>query len=491
MGKKTRTSRIDILRLLFYTVQRLWLIVLCAEIGFGVLYYYSTRMLTETYTASGTMYVNNGNPNLSEYQYTSSGDLSSAVQLIKTYLVVVKSDKVMANIVEQLAEDYPDVTAAYVSSTLSMASVSETGVVSVRSKAYDPKLAKDIVNVVMDVAPEEIIRVVGAGNIEIIDYATVPVFPDSRNGINIGLEGALAGVLFAFGLIFLFFILDQKVTSEKDLTDNYTPPILASIQRLEKNDANAKNFILSNESPMGIVENYAKLRMNLLFTLVDKESKTVTITSSVSGEGKSTISSNLAISCATAGKKVLLIDGDLRRAILKELFEINRHSKGLSDLLVGGCGFEEVVKKNIIDSLDLLPAGHFPPNPAELLGSDSMIQLLKELELIYDLIIIDMPPISVVSDPLVLSNIVAGCLFIVRQNFSDKREIRRSLESAELTGMKVLGFVLYGEKITHGSYHYRRYYRNYYHMYDYRKKPDTVMPESENASSIDNSNNIN
>ena len=116
-----RVVKIDLAKLITFVLKRCWLIVLCAELGFGAMYIYTTRFLPDTYTASGTMYVNNGNPNMEQYQYTNSNDLDSAVQLIDTYLIVVKSEKVMSAVVERLSDQYPGITAADVSKTLSMA----------------------------------------------------------------------------------------------------------------------------------------------------------------------------------------------------------------------------------------------------------------------------------------------------------------------------------------------------------------------------------
>lgn len=471
-----RVNKIDLVKLMALIVRYLWLVIICAELGFGAAYLNTAYRMPDTYTASGTMYVNNGNPNMETYQYTNTSDLNTARQLIDTYLIVVKSDKVMATVVEELSKTYPDITSSQVSGSLSMASVSETGVAAVRSRTGNPQLSADIVNTVLEVAPEEIIRVVNAGNIEIIDYATVPVIPDSRNSLKRGMRGAMYGAILALAILTLLFLLNRRVTSANDLTENYTPPVLASIQRLkrENGDVEPSSFILTNKSPMEIIENYAKLRMNLLYTLVGKKSKSVVITSSISGEGKSTIACNLAISCAMGGKKVLLIDGDLRRACQKDIFGFDKHSKGLSDSLIGTCKWQDAVLHNIRETLDLLPAGHFPPNPAELLESDVMIKLLGEIEEAYDLVLIDMPPINVVADPLVLSTNVAGCMFVVRQNFSDHRDIRNALVSAEMTGMDVLGFVFYGEDIRQGGYYSRRYYKSYYNKYDYRQRPEVL-----------------
>ena len=124
-----------------------------------------------------------------------------------------------------------------------------------------------------------------------------------------------------------------------------------------------------------------------------------------------------------------------------------------------------------------MPAGHFPPNPAELLASDEMRSLLKELEQEYDLVLLDMPPVNIVADPLVLSEHVAGCLFVTRQNFSDHRDIKKALIEAEMTGMNVLGFIFYGENINQGGYYSRRYYRSYYNKYDYRRRTQEARDE--------------
>lgn len=473
-----RTVRIDLVKLIIFMLKRFWLIIVCAVVGFSAMYLYTSRMLPDTFTATGTMYVNNGNPSIEQYQYTSSSDLDSAVKLIDTYMVVVKSEKVMKGVTERLSEDYPNITAGMIAGTLSMSSVSKTGVVAVKSTTGNGEMSKDIVNAVLELAPEEIIRVVGAGNIEIIDYAKVPVFPDGRGAYRKGILGAMAGILIAGSILLVLFLLNQKISDTKDISDSYTPPILASIQRIKKTDDNRGNFMLTNQSSMEIIENYAKLRMNLLYTLVGKESKSVIVTSAISGEGKSTIASNLAISCSMGGKKVLLVDGDMRRASQKEVFKLDEHAEGLSNILVGKCNWKSVIKQSIRESLDLLPAGDFPPNPAELLGSDKMVQLLHELEKEYDLIMFDMPPINVVADPLVLSTHVAGCLFIVRQNYSDHRDVRKALISSEMTGMDVLGFVFYGEELNQGSYYRRKYYKNYYSKYDYRKNASAAQENS-------------
>ena len=486
-----KASSIDLIKLLIYVLKRAWLVVLCAEVGFGAVYMYYAHRTADTYTAQGTMYVNNANPNL-QNQYTNTNDLDSAVRLINTYLVVVKSDKVMESVANKLAADYPMLTAKQSAGSLSMRSVSETGVAAVRSTTGNAQMSADIVNAVLEIAPEEIIRVVNAGNIEIIDYASVPAIPDGRNTMQKGMLGGIFGAGLSMVLLFLIYLFNRRITSADELMENYTPPVLASILRVKKEQGEEEpsDFILTNQSSMEVIENYAKLRMNLLYTLVGKKSKTVVITSSISGEGKSTISSNLAISCSMSGKRVLLVDGDLRRACLRDFLDYDRHAKGLTEALAGDCRWQEAVLHAVRETVDVLPAGHLPPNPAELLESDVMIDLISEFEEVYDLVLIDMPPINIVADPLVVSAHVAGCLFVVRQNYSDHRDIRSALVAAEMTGMEVLGFVFYGENVNQGGYYNRRYYKSYYHKYDYRRNPVGVTGIPKASRNKDENGNV-
>ena len=174
-----RKLNIDLPKLGIFLLKWVWLIILCAAVGFGYMYRRASRG-ANTFTASGTMYVYNANPNLVNYGYTNASDLNSAVQLVDTYAQVVKSNRVLQAVAERMITDYPGIQAGMIGGSLSMASVSETGVVRVSSRTANAQLSADIVNTVLDVAPSEIKRVVGAGDIQIMDYASVPRKPDDR-----------------------------------------------------------------------------------------------------------------------------------------------------------------------------------------------------------------------------------------------------------------------------------------------------------------------
>ena len=481
---KQRTT-IDLAKLAVYILKRCWLIIICAAIGFSVMYYRASKA-PDTYTASGTMFVTNSNPNLVNYGYTSTSDISSAVQLVNIYSEVVKSETVMQRVLEYaietkdekgtekdvlLSQKYPGITTDYVRSVISMNSVHETPMVRVACTTQNPVLSADICNSVLQVAPAAIKDVVTAGEAKAQDYATVPMFANARSDRKSGLIGALAGAVVAGALLIIFFLMNRKVEKPGEITDNYTPSILSYIRRSKGSEKDAGAFLLNDKSDMDLVESYAKLRMNLLYTMSEKMHRTVLVTSAISGEGKSTIAANLAVSMAMSGKRILLVDADMRRACMSEIFYYDPNSPGLADILTEGTTAKQAILSSVWDNLDILPAGSVPPNPCELLESPSMQALLQDLEEQYDLVLIDVPPINIVSDPLALSGQCAGALFVVRQNFSDHREIRRALVAAEMTGLEILGFVFYGENIHQGRYYSKRSQRGYeyYNKYDTRR----------------------
>ncbi len=462
---RNSVQKIDVKKMALFLLKYIWIIIICAGIGFAGLYYYTRDYQKDTYTAYATMYVINANPNLVNYQYANANDLSSAVQLLDTYMVVVRSNKVMDVVAERLSKDYPGIYAGYISSTLSMGSVADTGVLRITSTTLNAQLSADICNAVVDVAPAEIIRVVNAGNIEVIDYAETPDFPDSRSPQKRGIFGALVGATASALLLVLIFLLNHKVTDMDSITENYTPPVLAGIPLQKTKVKSSSALLLNNSSSMELIESYAKLRMNLLYTLVERKNKIVVITSAVSGEGKTTIASNLAVSCAMSGKKTLLIDADMRRACQQDNFEYDKDNPGLSEVLIGSVHWWDAVLSTERENLFILPAGHLPPNPAELLSLDNAKSLFEQIQQDFDIVIMDMPPINIVADPLAVSSYVAGCLIIARQGYSDHRAIRKALLSAEMTGMNVLGFVYNGSNVNLDSYYNRKYYKKkyYYH----------------------------
>lgn len=205
-------------------------------------------------------------------------------------------------------------------------------------------------------------------------------------------------------------------------------------------------------------EAYKLLRTNLEFSLPDEAGcKVIGITSALRGEGKSTTSVNLAYSIAETGKKVLLMEGDLRLPTLAKRLGINAQP-GLSNLLAGQCSGGQILQSSRLQpNMWVCTAGSVPPNPAELLGSEQMAITVKTLSGLFDAIVIDLPPITVVSDAVIVSRLVSGMVVVVRQDFCDRESLDSLVRQLRFAGSKILGFVMAGsDNRKRGRRHYGR-----------------------------------
>ena len=203
----------------------------------------------------------------------------------------------------------------------------------------------------------------------------------------------------------------------------------------------ARRKILTQNSTFAAQEAYRSLRTNVRFALQGKGCKKICITSGTAGEGKSITLLNFAISVGEAGQKVLLIDADLRRPALARLM-VEKAAPGLSNVLADLVPAEEAIRKNVYQNVDIMFSGDIPPNPSELLGGDTMRNLVETMKDRYDYILIDTPPVNVVSDACIVANLLDGVLLLARQNSSKKDDLRRAVSRLQMTGAKILGFVL-------------------------------------------------
>lgn len=200
-----------------------------------------------------------------------------------------------------------------------------------------------------------------------------------------------------------------------------------------------------------ITESYRTLRTNINFSSFDKKVKTIAVTSSMPGEGKSTICANLAVVMAENGCKTILIDCDQRRPRLHMLFNIS-NEKGLSDLLIGNIQFSEAVQRTEISNLNIISAGTNPPNPSELVSSDKMKNFIEGLKETYDYIILDTPPVAIVTDAQILSTYSDGCVLVVASAEVEKGEAVKAKELLEKVNARILGVVLNKIDIKHKDY---------------------------------------
>ena len=218
---------------------------------------------------------------------------------------------------------------------------------------------------------------------------------------------------------------------------------------------------LSDKCKFAIVESYKAARSNIMFALSADDNKIFAVTSYSKGEGKSTVSANLAISFSKMERRVLLVDCDLRRPNVHNIFKVENTS-GLSNIIGKMVEFEDVVNRNVIPNLDILTSGTIPPNPSELLCSPRFVKLIEGLSDEYDYIIFDTPPIGVVADALLLKDLVAGFVVVLRERSTTPGDIQNTLESFKLADSKILGFIKVGctqsKKKSRRGYYYYQYY---------------------------------
>lgn len=213
------------------------------------------------------------------------------------------------------------------------------------------------------------------------------------------------------------------------------------------------------------VEQYKLLRTNLSFTLPeDEKCSIIGITSAMRGEGKSTTAVNLSYVMAESGKKVLLIDGDMRIPSVAKKMGIE-NSYGLTDLLRGAKSVQMgTFKSPEHNNWYIMPSGALPPNPSELLGSERMSNVLKTLSQNFDCIIIDLPPVNLVSDALAVSKFISGMIVVIREDYTEKKELETCFRQLKLSDVNVLGCVINEDKKGKGyysKYRYKKYYKYY------------------------------
>lgn len=232
-------------------------------------------------------------------------------------------------------------------------------------------------------------------------------------------------------------------------------------------------------------ESYKAIRTNILHILKNPESNQILITSPYAGAGKTTTSANLSFTFAQLGKKVLVIDADMRKPSLHKMFSIS-HVPGLSEYLR-----EKVDNLNIVateyENLYILPAGSTPDNPSELLHSPMFSKLIADISKNYDYIFIDAPPVDVVTDAVIISQYVAGTLLVIRQNFTEKDTLTRTVNVLKNVNANILGYILNAIDYKKFSYRYGhysskyggKYYNNYYYLQNVK---DSCISENENEN---------
>jgi succinoglycan biosynthesis transport protein ExoP len=291
------------------------------------------------------------------------------------------------------------------------------------------------------------------GYIEIMERASVPVKPSSpKPWINL-MIGVVLGLTLGFVAAFVKEYVDVRVQAPEDVKRRgFTPlaPIMnidQEIQRLSGQRIPAREkavdaHLVTISFPFSsIAESYRQMRTNLQFAKTGTPIRTLLLTSPAPGEGKSTTVANLGVAFAQTGKRVLVIDADLRRPALHSLFRLER-GKGLTEYLSGKAPLQAVIQHTKVENLDLITSGDIPPNPAEVLGSDEMREFIATLTKTYEMVLFDTSPVLAVTDPAVISTMTDGVIVVVSAGKTRMQDLEQAVELIESVGGKVAGVVL-------------------------------------------------
>jgi capsular exopolysaccharide synthesis family protein len=301
-------------------------------------------------------------------------------------------------------------------------------------------------------------------NIQVIDKAEVPrspVLPRTERDL---LMAALGGSLLALALAFGFEYLDSRIKSPEEIKSHLGLPFLGLVPSVSSPSGTGEAPLLAADVPVAFSEAIRAIRTAVLFSSADEGAHSVVVTSTGPSEGKTVISSSLAITLAQAGQRTLVVDADMRRPRMHEALD-RAQEPGLSNVLVGDATLADAARSTSVPNLWVLPAGHIPPNPAELLGSKKYRELIAELKGRYDWVVIDAPPVMPVTDASIAANVAGGVIFVIGAEMTPRQTAQTAIEQLRGANAKFVGAVLNRANIRRHAYYYRPYYRKEYAKY--------------------------
>lgn len=483
---------IDLKRLLDALLDKAWLIAIVSLLMAVITFAGTLLFITPQYRSAAMFYVNNtdlsvGNTKLS----LAASDISASRGLVDTYIVILNTRETLLDVIDYAGVD---ITYEVLKGMVNAEAVDETEVFRVTVTSPDPVQAEQIANAIAYILPKRIATIIEGTSAKVVDAAVVASRPSSPSYTKNTMLGFAVGFVLAAAFVILRELMDITIRTEEDVARSCKHPVLAAVPDMEistkggyyygygsKAKSQSKSGtgrrrqvdLVGGNISFAAAESYKLLRTKLQFSFVDEESncRIIGVSSALTGEGKTLSAVNLAYSTSQLGKRVLLIDCDMRRPSLAEKLPINK-TPGLSDFLTGQSAADNLIQLCGIhddeQAFHAISSGRTPPNPMELLDSARMKKMLKLLRNNYDYIILDLPPVGEVSDALVAAKLTDGMLLVVRQNYCDRIALNNAVRQFEFVDSKILGVVLNCTTEENGGYgnkYYKRYYKK--HTGDY------------------------
>lgn len=440
----------DILEFLKYYWNKIAIVCIFTVLGLIVSIIYTFKIQTPIYEANTTLILVNNSGEIT------TSDITINKNLVSTYREIIKSKLILKQVIKDLKLDmeYEDLK-----HNVNVTSVQDTETILISVHDKDSNLARNIANQIAIVFETEIRDIYNIENVSIIDEAETDDEPYNVHVIKQFVLGTGLGFFISSILIAICFYFDDTIKSEEEIEKFIKKPVLGTVPKyINKANNKERDLIIYTDSKSNISEAVRTLRTNLQFSSIDKKLKTILVTSSVPSEGKSFIASNLAVSLANSGNRVLLVDCDIRKGRQHKIFGCP-NKKGLSNLLLENVGqvYRTYINESKIPNLYLMFKGVTPPNPSELLNSEKNKKLIESLSNNFDIIIFDGAPISGLADSLVMSNLVDGVILVTAYKKTSKTLLNDTKKNLENVGANILGVVLNGSE-TYKSKYYGHYY---------------------------------
>ena len=473
---------IDLQRLVGALLNKAWLIGIAAVVCAVVTFLGTFFFITPKYQSSAMFYVNNNSLSLGEASLSiTSSDISASRGLVKSYIAILNTRETRNEVIDYAGVDRTDVE---LEDMIAAAAVDSTEIFEIVVTSPDPKEAEKIADAIAYILPKRISSIVEGTSAKVVDSAILPVTPSSPSYIRNTMIGFIVGLVLSAALVIVRELLDITIRTEEDITRGCKYPVLAAVPDMEahtkggynygygkKNKAydrpgtkeNKQTELVGENISFAAAEAYKLLRTKLQFSFADESScRIIGVCSSLTGEGKSLSAVNLAYSTSLLGKRVLLIDCDMRRPSLSEKLPI-RKAPGLSDFLAGQSPADNLIQlcglRDDERAFHVISSGRTPPNPMELLSSERMGRMLARLRESYDYIILDLPPVGEVGDALAIAKRTDGMLMVVRQSCCDRIALNAAIRQFEFVNSKILG-VVFNCTTEEGS-GYRKHYKKY------------------------------
>lgn len=428
------------LRDYWHILRRHWILIAAASLAGVLIGGAASILIKPTYTAETQLFV--AIQNSGSAQELQQGNTFSQAR-VQSYVKTVATPIVLKPAIDSLGLD---TTVGELATRVKASTDLNTVLINISVVDSSPVQASAVAQAVADslikaVDSLEKPKTVGTSpvSLSIITPAEAPSSPSAPNTrLNLVL-GLVLGLIVGCAGALLRTTMDNRIRGEADLRRVSTSPLLGGIAFDQA--ATDKPLLTQTGSQSPRAESFRQLRTNLQFANVSGRAKTVLMTSSLPGEGKSTTAANLAIALAQAGQTVCLIDADLRRPMVNEYLGLERNA-GLTTALVGAADVNALLQPWGEDNLFVLTSGQIPPNPSELLGSSEMKELIARLEQAFDIVVIDAPPLLPVTDAAVLAQHVGGVVVVVGSQKTRQHDLQKSLDALDLVGANLLGLVL-------------------------------------------------